>query len=228
MGMAIFLLLCAASAFAEQLTVEQAIGRLKNSKGMHRVQGVDSIRLELAYTESMDGENLFYVMNRPGGKGSLVLSADDLAPALLGYITEGELSVDSIPEPLNWWLHRYAANISHAIATGTPIQRVSGTHDAISPLLSTQWGQNSPFNNQCTDLGYTSLTGCVATAMAQLMNYYKWPERGKGSYSYTYNDTQISSDFGAHTYAWNDMLDSYVTNGYTTAQGNAVAQLMHD
>ena len=215
------------SAIAEQLSVAQAVGRLRNSKGMHRVIGQDSLNLRLAYTESMDGSNLLYVMNRVGGKGSLILSADDLAPALLGYMPEGEIVMDSVPEALNWWLHLYAENISRAIKSGTPIRPVSGTHADIGPLLTTQWGQQWPYNNDCTDLGTTCLTGCVATAMAQIMNYYEHPRKGTGSHSYTYNNVNISSSFASHTYDWANMLNTYPSSASTTAQ-KAVSTLMRD
>lgn len=225
---AAFVSLCfTGHALADQLSVEQAIGRLRNSRGMHRIQGVDSLKLNLVYTESIDGDNLLYVLNREGGKGSLVLSADDLAPALLGYTTEGEFVVDSLPEPLNWWLHQYAENISQAIHTGVPIQRVTGTHAAIAPLLSTQWGQNWPYNNDCTDLGSTCLTGCVATAMAQIMKFYEHPRTGTGSHSYTYSNVTLSSNFATHTYDWTNMLNTYPSSA-SSAQQKAVSTLMRD
>ncbi|MBQ4005955.1 MAG: C10 family peptidase, partial [Muribaculaceae bacterium] len=91
-----------------------------------------------------------------------------------------------------------------------------------------------PFNNYCPtyDNGMTTYSGCVATAMAQMMYYHQWPPQGRGSNTYEDkvgdSETQtLSRDFSQSTYAWDDMLLSY-KNGYTTAQANAVARLMSD
>lgn len=98
---------------------------------------------------------------------------------------------------------------------------------AIAPLVTAQWNQGEPFNNMCPTYGSKrAVTGCVATAMAQIMYYHKWPQGpGSGSYSYVHNGASISFDFGATTFDWNNMIDNY-NSSYTNAQGRAVAQLM--
>lgn len=98
---------------------------------------------------------------------------------------------------------------------------------AIAPLVTAQWNQGEPFNNMCpTYSSERAVTGCVATAMAQIMYYHKWPQGpGSGSYSYVHNGASISFDFGATTFDWNNMIDNY-NSSYTNAQGRAVAQLM--
>jgi hypothetical protein len=108
------------------------------------------------------------------------------------------------------------------------------------PLLQTAWSQgDSPFNqnnpyNKYTPLlntGARTATGCVATAAAQIMKYYNYPPTGQGSATYTWNngatDITLSKDFSTSTYAWSSMLNSY-SAGSTTAQQDAVAQLMSD
>lgn len=101
----------------------------------------------------------------------------------------------------------------------------------VGPLLTTKWAQGSPYNDQCPMIGNTRcVTGCVATAMAQVLNYHKLPRtmHGTKTYGYTLNGTRYTNsfDFGANTFDWNNMNDTYgwlVTN----AQKAAVAKLMY-
>ncbi len=109
----------------------------------------------------------------------------------------------------------------------------------IKPLLETEWSQESPFNQRCSYSNGTSIspavTGCVATAMSQIMYFHKWPEKGTGSYSYDYsidvNGKEVQqhkeSNFAEHTYDYAAMLPSY-RSGYTQQQADAVALLMFD
>lgn len=101
----------------------------------------------------------------------------------------------------------------------------------VGPLLTTKWAQGSPYNDQCPMIGNTRcVTGCVATAMAQVLNYHKLPRtmHGTKTYGYTLNGTRYTNsfDFGANTFDWNNMNDTY---GWlvTDAQKAAVAKLMY-
>ena len=100
---------------------------------------------------------------------------------------------------------------------------------AIAPLIKTKWDQGEPFYNQCpVSNGRQCYTGCVATAMAQVMYYHKYPEAGIGSISFTstrINQT-LSLDFTKEKFDWSNMLDYYAPGNYTEAQANAVAYLM--
>jgi hypothetical protein len=60
---------------------------------------------------------------------------------------------------------------------------------SMSLALTTKWGQNDPYKRQCPQLptsGFNCSVGCVATAMAQIMNYWKWPPSGNGSETWFY------------------------------------------
>ena len=108
----------------------------------------------------------------------------------------------------------------------------------VGPLITTKWDQDSPYYDLCPGTGTNkAYTGCVATAMAQVMNYWQWPVKGTGSHSYQPLDPNSdtgakskrygvqSADFGSTTYDWANMLDKY-TSGATSAQKTAVATLM--
>ncbi|MCP4744910.1 MAG: hypothetical protein GY874_02045 [Desulfobacteraceae bacterium] len=99
----------------------------------------------------------------------------------------------------------------------------------VTPLLSTAWGQDSPYNLQAPDNGCSSgntLAGCVATAWAQVLRYWSWPAQGEGSRSYTWNTETLSVNFGAATYDWDNMPD-VLTGSSSTAQQDAVSLLIY-
>ena len=104
---------------------------------------------------------------------------------------------------------------------------------SVAPLLgSIAWNQDEPYNNYCPNYsaGVRCLTGCVATALAQLMKYYEWPQTGAGSLSYVTetNGYSLSADFSQATYRWDKMLNTYGAVRYTTEQAASVAKLMRD
>ncbi len=80
----------------------------------------------------------------------------------------------------------------------------------------------------CPDtLGRKCATGCVATAMAQVMYHNRWPKKGTGSHSYhTNGGLNLYADFGSTTYKWDDMLPVYDGTASVAAE-NAVAELMY-
>lgn len=110
-----------------------------------------------------------------------------------------------------------------------PEQTLSQTVSSslMTPLLTSKWNQNSPYNLQTPGPGLYP-TGCSATALAQVMYYWKYPTSGQGSHSYqwVYGATTLSTDFN-HPYDWAHMIDDY-SSGATVEQQNAVAQLMAD
>ena len=104
---------------------------------------------------------------------------------------------------------------------------------AIPPLLGDiAWNQGTPYNNYCPDFsdGEKCVTGCVATALAQVMKYHKWPQSGIGAVSYESetNGYSLSADFSQSTYLWDNMLSSYISGNYTEEQAASVAKLMSD
>jgi hypothetical protein len=107
--------------------------------------------------------------------------------------------------------------------------------DFVPPMLTSKWNQGTPYNMYTpTIFGYPTPTGCVATAQAQVMYYWKYPTYGQGSHSYTwwylFDDTLYSQDLNAdfdHEYYWDRMVDEY-DGTQTFQQEDAVARLMSD
>lgn len=226
------------SVAARQLTPDEALEAARTYSGgstaMKAATRGTATRAIPIYTVSEGNLNTLYVFNSTtAGGGYLIVAADDVAVPVLGYADSGSFDPASMPDNLRAWLTGYSEEIAAAAGSGvtteSPTAFAAHRSDRpdIAPLVKTLWNQNSPYNDLCPELSGTRCpTGCVATAMAQVMKYHSWPETGSGSYSYTDNGQTLSADFGSTTYKWADMLDSY-TGSYTQAQASAVATLMY-
>lgn len=127
---------------------------------------------------------------------------------------------------------QYFANPDASDSTERSVSPFSMERNATGtagPLLETAWGQSAPYNliapeNGCPD-GERTVTGCVATAWAQLMRYWQWPVQGSGSYSYEWNGQTLSADFGETTYDW-DNMPAVLDNSSSATEKDAVSLLM--
>ena len=169
----------------------------------------------------------------------VLMAADDRVQPILGYSLTGGFDIENMPANKRAWIQGYNDGIRYAVenqlrassevaqqwrdlAEGNPIAGRAIT--VVAPLIQTQWDQVSPYNMLCPS---NSVTGCVATAMAQVMKYWNYPEHGIGWHSYTHPVYgELSADFQSTTYDWDNMLNTY--NGSSTnAQRLAVATLMY-
>ena len=110
-----------------------------------------------------------------------IVSKDTRNIPILGY-SDTPYDEARIPCGMRWWLNAINSTLEEsAIQTTT-----RGGSNAVEPLLTTEWGQGEPFNLLCPTLdGKKTPSGCVATAMSQILYYFKYPETGKGTSSYT-------------------------------------------
>ena len=169
----------------------------------------------------------------------VIIAADDCESPVLGYSLNGAFDLLDIPENKAAWIQEYGEGIRYAIdhqmrATTDVLRQwndlAAGQPDAgkavavVNPLVQTQWNQGNPYNLLCPS---NSVTGCVATAMAQVMKYWNYPEHGIGSHSYVhYNYGELSANFQSTNYDWTNMLNNY-SGSSTYAQKQAVATLMY-
>lgn len=177
----------------------------------------------------------YYAVN--AGSGFVLVSADDALPEVLGYSDNGAFDEDNLPPAFRYWLESYDADAAECAAAGRSAASVSVVFpDECAPLLPCKWNQSSPFNDLAPMYNEKNhaAAGCVATAMAQIMYAYRYPERGTGSHSYTWvslNDPTLSAtlsvDFGATIYDWASMLDSYSGSSVSAASRAAVATLLY-
>lgn len=206
-----------------------------------RTAGLDGLRSEdlvLARTWSElapDGSamiDLIRVYNVPG-QGFAVVAADDVVTPVLGYSTEGTFPTGQLLINVAKWFEGYLAEVRGTLADGlaVPLEvsqawqawiagqpQARSADRAVNPLLATNWNQ-SPHENALCPGG--SVTGCVATAMAQVMKYHAHPVTGTGFHSYNEDDYgTLSANFGATTYDWAGMPNN------VNAPNTAVATLM--
>lgn len=109
------------------------------------------------------------------------------------------------------------------------IPRFELFHIKVAPLLKTYWGQGFPYNSLCPKLGIGSgrrLTGCVATAMSQLMYYHKYPDVGKGAFVTNIGSDKKRIDFSEFTPRWEQMNMCYGVESDDVSI-DAIAQLMY-
>ncbi len=184
----------------------------------------------------------YYVFNAQASEGYVIVAGDDRVPAVLGYSDNGTFDPANVPPAMQALLDGYAAQIAGLPQDAQAPQQVSRT--PIRPLLHSIWGQGEPFNyylpftRTTTSDGVTrawhAKTGCVATAMAQVMYYHKWPPRTTQTIpaytsSTTSNGKTLTFDRPAMPVTalnWDAMKNAYNTTDSTQASGQAVAKLM--
>mgnify|MGYP004521008567 FL=1 len=186
--------------------------------------------------------NLLYAFDRGTANGFVVVAGDDRAPQILGYTDTGSFDISNMPENMRWWIQQYEQQMRYL--QDNPKARLTSPKrnaNVVAPLLGEiEWNQESPYNANCPYMSYydedeektvsgKAPTGCVATALAQVMRYHKWPNESKGNISYTtYTLKQnITADLNA-TYNWDLMLPTYTGVTATDEQKAEVAKLMYN
>lgn len=216
---------------AAPLTPEQALKRVQGNSAL-KMPSKSGISMKLSFSmQTQKGEPAVYIFDRPASSGYLIVSADDTATPLLGYADSGSFDANNMPPQLEWWLSEYASQIDYASANGikntyAPI----ANKKEIAPLVKTKWNQGTPYNNLCPSVNNIKCpSGCVATAMAQVMKFWNYPEVGTGRVTATLPSGGTGEGFinlAQKPFDWNNMIDSYSGYDYTNEQGNAVATLM--
>lgn len=232
-------LMLAAAAFscasARTLTPAEALGRVDLSGQSSTLRAPAAGELKLTRTINVPGEESPALYLFSDGGAMMIVSADDQAAPLLGF-TEAETQGE-MPPQMEWWLSQYARQIEHirlqpqglrVINPATAARAAAARADRapIPQQIKTVWNQDAPFNNLCPKIGSrVTYTGCVATAAAQVMNYFNWPDAGTGTITYTDGTTRRTLALDGKTFDWANMKDSY-NGSYTSTQANAVAYLM--
>ena len=231
-----FLLLMALTATGSSLgapiSPQQAMTRLR---GDVRAARYSSAPLTLIYSDARASEPAYYVFSSANTDGFVIAGGDDLAAPVLGYSDTGKFSYDALPVQMKEWLDGYALEIEWARSQPAPapgkrrsLQRPE--RSAIPLMVNAHWDQDAPYNLLCPVFdGERCATGCVATAIAQIMHFWKYPAVGKGTNSYDWipqKDTiPLSMDFSKVKFEWKSMPDIHF-NSWTAKQDSAVAVLM--
>ncbi len=192
-------------------------------------------------TFQKDGLTTFYVFVFEGG-GFVLISADDAVIPVLGYSSNEPFDKNNIPVVASEWFQSYSHQIKYIVDNNISNKETlkewnkiknneyEKSGQAVSPLCSTLWDQSNPYYNLCPVVNsQRCVTGCVATAMAQVMKKWNFPTTGTGSFTYTPTTNgstigPLTVNFGTTTYDWANMVN---TGGTTSAQKTAVATLMY-
>ena len=210
-------------SFAGEVTEQEALW-----KAQQFMKGKQFKQKNLRRASAIGGPKSFYVFNADNNGGFVIVSADDRTEAILGYADQGTLDPNQLPENARKWLEGYAEQIKSLgyNTEKTASRRVLGS--PVPPLITAHWNQGSPYNNMCPlDGEDRSVTGCVATAMAQVMYYHKWPTATVGPIpEYETSTKQIPvEELPATTFKWDKMKNEYDYDE-TGEAADAVAELM--
>lgn len=204
---------------------------LTKAKALERLETLpSSIKLSSdatpVYIAKKGALNTWFAFNLPQG-GFAIVAANDVAQPLLGYSPTGSFDCDALPPALSYWLDIYSNEIATAsINNISPTKYRAMPRQAISPMIATRWDQGAPYNIECPLYnGKSTFTGCVATAMAQVMKYHEYPSKGNGAVSYIWNGENLSLDFSTTTFDWSNM-DNFYNASSSDASKSAVANLM--
>jgi len=160
-----------------------------------------------------------YVFNADDGKGFAVIAGDDRVPSVLAYSDKSSFDMSNAPEGAKWMIGLYERMIEHMTSTmrdNTPAFNKSAikSRQAVEPLIKTQWNQAEPYNNMCPVIGGSkTLTGCVATAMAQLLNYTKEATVTNTVEAYTTRTNNIAMpELAPRSWNWSQMDDAEIAS----------------
>lgn len=182
-------------------------------------------KLSVANVDLLDNKGGMYVYGND--QGFVIMNRQGEGKAIIGY-SHTKYDKSRLPEGLKWWMRMAEKSIQEQSGNIEPaINRAS--FSAVEPFMSSTWDQDKPYNYLCPkDNGETCLTGCVATTLAQVLYYYKYPETAKGSGGYFIGEKQYKKDINT-TYDWSNMKDSYQrTELRFSDHVQAVSALMRD
>lgn len=241
----LIMLFVSTSALASPRTFSQAKAIAERKAAL---LGIKIDKKAAAKAPSMNGGTTtavspYYVFPFGENKGFAIVSGDDDMPEIVGYADHGTYDANNMPAAMAAFLNNYRATIE-AVKQGNASAikniaeakalRANNTRatTAVSPLLGDiKWNQSTPYNNMCPKYDDTNLsaTGCVATAMAQVMMYWKYPNELKADipeYKTSTHELTVAGETKGQKYDWENMLPSYYSGNYNQTQADAVAKLM--
>lgn len=217
--------------------MKKSAARKANRKGGEAI----AVNPQLVYSKAKTGADpYYYVFTEGKNEGFTVVSGDDRLPAIVGYTANGDFNAEKLPDGLSDYLKAYQEFIDKAsdeqISEAVAFKAME-KHTSVEPMITTQWHQREPYNLMCPIINdgiydFETVTGCVATAIAQILNYWKYPKKLMAdipAYSYVYcgEKRDVPAIAAGEEYDWDNMLNHYNTfESVTEEQKKAVAKLM--
>jgi hypothetical protein len=226
-------ILSALNCFAKKTDVNQA--RIVAKNYIRQFKVIEEFTID---SVSSGNKTTIYIFNASNNEGFVLVSANDCAVPILGYSTKSNFSLNQAPSNIKKWVEGYVNEIrqlkENEIATDSVKllwnKLIDNTFWAdqsrmrvnnVAPLIQTQWNQNPYYNELCpidTRNNEQTVVGCAATAMAQVMKYWNYPERGSGFKSYNHpRYGTLSANFAATTYNWQGMPNTISSSNLAVA-----------
>jgi len=216
---------------AQAQSVSQAEARLAAQQFLNKQQK----HLDRCARVICEGnDTLLYIFNAENG--FVMIAGDKRVSPVLAFSDHQRYNDEDVIPPVQMWMDQYRRQIAAIKAYDVPEnaawERLKGRGEvfrdgsSVSPLMKSHWGQGAFYNYYCPrdymGENYRVVTGCVATAMAQLIYYYRFPETGEGSYSYLDSTYGVqSADYANTHYDYSAMCDD------PTSINPAISTLMH-
>lgn len=233
--LSLLVLVFAGSLFAEKVNVSKAEAIAKNAYFQKINTYVGTVEMnQLIMSEpiaiSQNGETVIYAFNF-NGYGTIFIAAEDAIEPVIGYTFDSQYSEAYAPKNFKGLLNEYANHIEYlrggnieaspeisiqwnALTSFKP-ETFIPQKDAkdLEPMLTATWNQDWPYNYLCpyddAGPGDHVYVGCVATAMSQIMHFWRYPHQGTGSHTYNhYLYGSLTANFGTTNYNWDEMLDN--------------------
>jgi hypothetical protein len=235
----LLLLLCALcivfSVFSAEVNVEKARLVAKNfyfekANLYHSGIAFNDVVLDETFTKTTGSRNDYYIFTLTG-KGYVIVAAEDVLQPVIGYSFDSEYKDQDQPDSYRNFIQTYRDAIQfirennieqsgdvktlweYYSANDPGLLNNSPKAKSVDPLVQCKWNQSYPYNVYCpADPGGSGgyvYAGCVATAMAQVMYYWRYPLQGIGSHTYYYPPYgNLTANFGATNYQWEGMQNS--------------------
>ena len=223
LSLTLFGLLVSVLVFAGHVTEQEARQRaVEFLKKGQAAESRSTVRIDDDLHIANINQKEFYVFNVGQRDGFVIISADDQTQPVLGYALQGSFEPESLSPDLNAWLNSYEAQLKAVREGKAKLAEPTATHPAIAPMVTCQWDQGEPYNMLLKTSSAQYVTGCMATAMAQVMYYHRWPEQVTTTIP---SPDPVLVDFEPTTFNWSLMRDHY--NMTDTDDGaKEVAKLM--
>lgn len=227
----VILISCVFEVWAAKIGLEKAklTGRNFISEKIYSLEGrIEHRTISETFVYTLNGSEVYYAFNlKPSG--FVIVSAEDIYYPVIGFNTTGSFIHENMDPNFASFLDGYVEQIQWIRSTGIqpdedvsalwqhyenldPAKLTKRSGDNISPLLTSLWNQDYPYNMLCpvnsSGPGGHVYAGCVATAMSMVMHYWRYPQQGTGQHSYNYPPYgNISANFGATQYKYYEMKD---------------------
>jgi hypothetical protein len=232
------IVLSCTAMFATSVTMSDAEAVATNYYKHIALSAVSDYSISDEFETKYNGITTYYTFTFASG-GFVMVAADDAVIPVIGYSNEGSFDKNNVPPSAQNFFESKSKEIVKILDAKLSNVETKPQWDVIrnenygkapqtivGPLCTTTWDQSSPYSNLCPS---GTVTGCVATAMAQIMKFWNWPATGVGSNTYyaTYPAANLTANFGTTTYDWTNMTNTY-SGASSAASKLAVATLMFD